>query len=725
MAKRKTKSKKTESIKRRVWELQSQCYHEGKEIWTPEIVTSVIEKLEEEKLDNGKPALKRWAWCMHDKDKVLEENIEQLRIKNPNTTLEIGDPRPAHIHLALEFENAVYNTHLQKISGLPIEFVRKPNARYNQFMAIATYLSHQRAEELAKGKYHYPTEEIHCSSGFDYDKEVKKYLIVRDKKEEEIRKAPRYVADMTINMIERGELSVEDAKEQIKETKGFAYFLRYEKEFRAARTEFVKRHYEMKPRINYYIYGSAGSGKSTISKYLAKALFPDLKDFECYYTVGAAGVRFDDYNYEPILIWEDVRGEELLREYKREGLLNLLEPSPKKRSYNIKYGKVTLTHQVNIFTGPVPFQEFIEVMMGSYSEGGQKIEEDRDKEQAFRRFPVIINVKSNEIEVLTNTRIFEDTDTSEYKRYARILNVSIAQLNEFYTGDALDQAFSVITEPIVNLHRKYMERMSGDKKRSDKEDAPSRIEIIEGYDEVEESIKTEREPYHLRCKYILDNHRLSDGTFGPYVSNDEWMLGDELDGEHEGLFCPFTYEQWITMGRPKASPDNDMVDILDNWSSVDISKPYEADGFTSDIDEANEEYERLLALLPVIREYKEAIERGETPSLPEGISEEDLEASEYLELDDDEFADIPDLIDDSDDYKEILLLTEHFLKTKDEEDLKAWVVAISNLSAHTASMEDCWFRVRDAVLKSGLAKDEIDWYRLYQTMNCKKNKISL
>ena len=264
--------------------------------------------------------------------------------------------------------------------------------------------------------------------------EVRKYLAVRDKRESEIRKSPRYLADSTINRIERGELSVEEAKEMIKDTEGFAYFLRYEKEFRAARTEFVKRHYEMQPRINYYIYGAAGSGKSTLSKYLAKALFPDLKDFECYYTVGAVGVRFDDYSYEqPILIWEDARGEELLREYKREGLLNLLEPSPKKRSYNIKYGKVTLAHQVNIFTGPVPFQEFIEVMMGSYSEGGQKIEEDRDKEQAFRRFPVIINVKSNEIEVLTNTRIFEDTDYSEYKRYARILNVSIAQLNEFYT----------------------------------------------------------------------------------------------------------------------------------------------------------------------------------------------------------------------------------------------------------------------------------------------------
>ena len=98
MSMAKTKSKDSTKIKRRVWELQSQCEHDGKEIWTPEIVTSVIEKLEAETLDNGKPALKRWAWCMHDKDRVLEENIEQLHLKDPTSTLKIGDPRPAHIH---------------------------------------------------------------------------------------------------------------------------------------------------------------------------------------------------------------------------------------------------------------------------------------------------------------------------------------------------------------------------------------------------------------------------------------------------------------------------------------------------------------------------------------------------------------------------------------------------------------------------------------------------
>ena len=61
-------------------------------------------------LSNGNPALKRWAWCNHDKDKVREENIEQLRLTDPLKEYHIGDDRPARIHLALEFANAVYNT---------------------------------------------------------------------------------------------------------------------------------------------------------------------------------------------------------------------------------------------------------------------------------------------------------------------------------------------------------------------------------------------------------------------------------------------------------------------------------------------------------------------------------------------------------------------------------------------------------------------------------------
>ena len=190
--------------------------------------------------------------------------------------------------------------------------------------------------------------------------------------------------------------------------------MRYEKEFRVARAEYIKTRYIMQKRINIYIYGKSGSGKSTLSQWLARALFPDLEDYECFYTVGAKGVRFDDYEYQPVIIWEDIRPEDLLREYKREGILNLLELSPKKRSYNIKFGKVTLTHRVNIFTCPNSFEEFSEYLMGAHNVGNQRIREEVDKEQLSRRFPIIINILENRIEIKRNVRIYDDADKSAY-----------------------------------------------------------------------------------------------------------------------------------------------------------------------------------------------------------------------------------------------------------------------------------------------------------------------
>ena len=391
--------------------------------------------------------------------------------------------------------------------------------------------------------------------------------------------------------------------------------------------QFIKRHYEMKPRINYYIYGASGSGKSTMSRYLAKSLFPDLQDFECYYTVGAVGVRFDDYEYQPVIIWEDVRAEDLLKEYKREGILNLMELSPKKRSYNIKYGKVTLTHQVNIFTGPVPFEEFAAKLMGAYSEDGKVIEEEKDKEQALRRFPVIINVLKNEIVVFANSRLFENTKASEYKKYARALNVDIAKLNANFAGAALDEAFKKITAPIAKLHNDFMEKMSGDK-ITDEDDAPFRIEVVEGYQDVEDSYPAEWEKYISRCKCFLDKSRLGDGTFGPYVSETGWELGDELDGEYEGIFCPFTFEQWKDMGRPAGYLEEDLYDVYHPEDQDASGNYYEVDKFNADSEENHQavlDYNaRLLELRPLVTEYKEALERGENPDLPEGVTEQDV-----------------------------------------------------------------------------------------------------
>ena len=728
---------KVKGQKRRAWEIQSQCVHNGEDVWTEEIVDRFVKALLAEKTEEGRPTLKRYAWCKHDKDKYREENIKDLMDRGEYSSQQIGEPRPAHIHLMLEFENPVYNTALhrilQKYTPLDIMCIRKPSVRYNQFMAMATYLSHCTEKEyIVNGKYRYPFDEIHCN--FDYGEAVNEYLKSRERDNSKKQRNPRIVANDMINRLEKGELTLEEAKREAKENEGYAFFLRYEKEFRLARAEYIKTGYKMQKRINIYIYGKSGSGKSTLSQWLARTLYPDLEDYECFYTVGAKGVRFDDYEYQPVIIWEDIRPEDLLREYKREGILNLLELSPKKRSYNIKFGKVTLTHRVNIFTCPNSFEEFSEYLMGAHNVGNQRIREEVDKEQLSRRFPIIINILENRIEIKRNVRIYDDADKSAWQDYSVIRNVSIAKLNEYFTEDALEIAFNKICGPIVNLYKEYMLLRSDEQKYSEEFFSLDSLQVLEGYKTLtDEDKRPGTFDYHTVCEKLLFEHRISLEECGPYESEEGWSLGDPLTGDYEGCRCPFTFEQWVEMGKPKGwghwGPD------YEDDSEDEVS--YENENMEIDREYRDME-EKYKPRRDEVIEYWKARGRGENPDKPEDITDEYLEmvlGEEFTEDEslrifgidpNEESEDEPDPDWVSDYVSTLRKATDQFLKTRDTDHLKQWIAAlfgdytyidIDENETAKEYMIQCWREVRAACIEAKLAKDEKSWYELYQRLN--------
>ena len=250
-----TSSKSMIAKKHKVWEIQSQCEHDGKPVWTEEIVEKFVKDLDDQiSPKTGKKILKRYAWCNHNQDKYLQSNIDELKERDPMTTAKVGDSRPAHIHLMLEFENAVYNTQLHKklikYTDLPIGFIQEPKAGYNQYLAMITYLTHCRERELAKGKHRYNFDEVHCN--FNYEETVSQYLSNQEQEVTHKHTNQKKIADDMINRLVRGELTIEGAKTEAKNGVGFSLFLRHEKEFRQARNEYIKRQYEMEPRINFY-----------------------------------------------------------------------------------------------------------------------------------------------------------------------------------------------------------------------------------------------------------------------------------------------------------------------------------------------------------------------------------------------------------------------------------------------------------------------------------------
>lgn len=766
--------------KRRVWEIQSQCYHNNEAVWTEEIVENVVNALLKEKKDeNGKPTI-RYAWCKHDKDVYLPENIEELRFLNPGTKAVVGQKRPAHIHLMLEFANATYKSSIYKtihqFTNLGKEHIRRPQARYYQFLAMATYLTHCRAEEQAKGKFRYSDDEVHCN--FDYRKEVNKYLLNKDKTLANGKINPRVAAEQMINRIERGELSINEAKQESKELLGYAFFLRHEKEFRLARGEYIKSGYEMKSRINYYICGPSGAGKSTLAKRLAMALYPELEDNECYFIVGDEGVRFDQYEWQPVIIWDDVRADHLLREHGYEKLLNILDLNPTKKTYNIKFGNVILTHQVNIFTCTVPFLDFSEALMAGSRDKKNTIPEEKDKEQIRRRFPVVINLlENNKVVIECNTRIYDNAPKSEFKTYAVENNVNIRLLNIGFTGEALDYAFDIITKPIVNLHHEFMHKHSSTNK-DDVAFFKNIITVVEGYEDVEEENKRPGfHEYRLECEEFIREHRIEpsveyydamiDGTesdnddiqslkdfseyippiedFGPYKSEPNWTLGDPLTGGYTGAYCPFTYEQWL---EKKEKTDDSQEDIY-------VSEDYQESG---ELEKKNKEIEPYRHS---IISYLNAKKQGLPSQLPAELREDDVRYFEENMMTDDEFEIVYGKIDytDCDEvpkefqeaYREIetatlakaeayisgiMAKTEEFVKTKTEEALKQWAHALFDGYEYNEIREnfgedvktwrcviECWHTVREVSIKHGLAHDCREWYSLYQRLNSESVSI--
>lgn len=550
-------------MRRRVWEVQSHINGtDGTPIFTKDMI---------EKFLNGRTDVRRWAWVIHDKDPADKDSTKTVH---------------SHIHLALEFENAIWNTSLAKDFGLPLGCIRKPKAKSNQFIAIVTYLTHEKPEEQAKGKYLYPDDEIHAN--FDFRAEINKYR--EEKKKSKGRRLRKADADILVESIERGELTIDDVKREY----GFAFFLDYESRFLKARQEYLKRHYIMLPRINYYIDGPSGAGKTTLAEMLARSLVPELSEDEAYYEVGARRVRFDNYENQPVMIWDDVRASDLINEFGREGVLNLLEVHPKKRNYNIKYGGVILTNQVNIFTGKEGYEQFLDGLAGEYTDmidGTHHESELWAREQTYRRVPVIIHLHQSDIEVMVNRGVFQGTNEyTYYERWAEA-RVNMLSINKHYTLGARDAVAKRITAPIVEKHEEFMRLHGSDDKVVDAEDIPE-IEVTVGFEACAELREKEREEYDAFIKKWMEKRMPSLKK----EASKSFALGHTL--EEIARQRVITFEDWLDAGRPTGD-EQGYVDTYAQEAQEALERKWkraEEEWMSAYMDEQRQEMEELFGL---------------------------------------------------------------------------------------------------------------------------------
>lgn len=373
---------KYKKIRKRIFNISQYVKH-------PETGESIIDE-ERIKLaleDFGKC---RYAYILHDKD-----------------TKEDGTEKPPHFHIVIQTENPVSLIVVAKRFDILPNYIEFPKGR-NAFGDCCEYLTHENERQQEKGKYLYSDEEI--KANFDFR------ALINETIEKRLNAELR--GEMTektfyFSKVRNGEMSLTDV---LKEDINFYYD--HERELKYFRSVYLQEVAEMPAvRLNFYVYGEGGAGKDVMSRALARSLYPDEKDDnKIFFTVGNDNVMFDGYDGQPVIIWSDFRAEELLRtfNYKRGIVFKIFDTHPIRFNLNVKYSKVNLINKYNIVNSVQNYKLFLDGLSGEYMDREMNEHKAEDKKQSYRRFPVIIPIRTDDFDIMINKGFIGEGSYEEY-----------------------------------------------------------------------------------------------------------------------------------------------------------------------------------------------------------------------------------------------------------------------------------------------------------------------
>lgn len=351
--------------------------------------------------------IKRWAYIKHDKDvySALDEECDPEHKR--------GEVKPPHWHIVIEMgSNQVEVGVVAKWLGISDNFVGVAKGA-GAFLDCVKYLTHEDEKQQSAGKRLYGDDEV--AANFDFRAEL-------DKRAE---RKLKYGKDLTDKEYLRAEvlykgLTLREVRDK--------YPLLYMDDMvylKKCRLDYLANKKPPKLRINYYITGKGGEGKGLISRALARSMYPQFKyDEDIFFEVGAKGAAFEGYDGQPVIIWNDFRAIDLLTELNGRGnVFNVFDTRPTRQKQSIKYGSVNLCNTVNIVNSIQPFREFLDGLAGEYKgrDGLTRKSEHSNREQSYRRFPMITCLHEEDYDLLVNKGFTEGTDAyDQYFEYKRI-----------------------------------------------------------------------------------------------------------------------------------------------------------------------------------------------------------------------------------------------------------------------------------------------------------------
>ena len=306
--------------------------------------------------------IKDYAIILHDKD------------------VRDGKPILPHWHILVRGDNKLSLSSIANLFEIRREKIQRGQKGGTKgFNAGLMYLLHLTDDCKEQCKYVYSFNEV--ISNIDVEGRIKKIL--------ECKKKGSYINQIR-ELAFKGDMNPEKISKEYKlDIKHIPEVMKYYELGKKSRRESRAERKLSKFRINIYVYGLGGVGKTTLCDCIAKLLYPDMIMEDIVFNTSSSGSTIRDYADQPVLIWDDIRPENIVSDLGgRSNFLRIFRPNPRPEKVNVKYGSITLTNKYNLVNSYMSFGQFI-----------GKISGNEDKNQYLRRFPIVIHILEEKIKI--------------------------------------------------------------------------------------------------------------------------------------------------------------------------------------------------------------------------------------------------------------------------------------------------------------------------------------
>lgn len=414
----------------------------GLVVYEREELERVIKLAEADTDTKGNDKYEFISWIFHDRDVDLEKNV----LKKPHY----------HVLLKLTQDGSNNNKNITvsvaakklQVQKNMIEILECPYFGYH-----VKYLIHKQPKFQERGQYN--PEEIQVVRNRT-GKSIEDYLTDNT----EIKKNLNYYIEEIVN----NRMTLEDVFEEDQTL--------YCKKLPVLERAEAKRVESIIPetRVCYYITGISGQGKTTLTKLLAKGLFlEDVKKYnivdnknlhKLMYFTGSKNVAFDKYNHQKVMVFDDVRNATIKDIGGVEETFKLFNNQPNSEAFNKKFGNVVINSEVIFLTNVQDIHTFVSNVM--------KNEPLQIRNQLYRRLPVIIEVKRNQIVFKVSNYILSQLDKNykggkDHHIYQTVLTLNTDVL--FMAKNESIQNIKKLTKDFLKLHKAIKKVFKRDNRR--------------------------------------------------------------------------------------------------------------------------------------------------------------------------------------------------------------------------------------------------------------------